>query len=86
MRSRNILLLIVFIIAGLVLGGLLASATQKVPSLAWLSYSKSFGISPDSPLVLDFSALKLSFGLLLDISVAQVVGVIAALLAYRRFK
>ena len=60
------LLLLFFLLAGIIVGSLLASLTAGIPWLSWLSYGKSVGISTQSPLYLDFSVLQLAFGLVAE--------------------
>ena len=50
-------------------------------AFGWLDYGQTFGLS--SPLVLDLGVVALTFGLTIRISVAGILGVGAALLAYR---
>lgn len=81
--KRNLLLLF-YLLAGVVLGGLLASACSGVPFLSWLSYSASIGFNPNNPFILDLAVLQLSFGFGLNISVAQIITVALALYLYSR--
>ena len=59
-REKNIWILLVFLLAGLVVGGLLGRLASSVSWLWWLSYEQEFGLQ--TPLVLDLSVLKLTFG------------------------
>lgn len=81
-RDKNIWVLIVFILAGLVIGGLIGKLASGVPSLWWLSYSQSFGL--ENPLVLDLSIIKLTFGLMININVASIIGMVLAILIYKK--
>ena len=62
MKSKNTWLCILFLLAGLVIGGLLGNLASNVGALSWLNYGKEFGIS--SPFILDLSFLKLTFGII----------------------
>jgi hypothetical protein len=84
--SHNILLLIVLILAGVVIGALVASATKNIPFLSWLAYSKTLGLAVDKPVLLNLSVLKIAFGMELNVSVAQLTCVALALLLYRKAK
>ena len=53
MKLKRNLLLIFFILAGIVLGGMLANLCANIPFLSWLAYSSSIGFNADSPFVLD---------------------------------
>ena len=44
-KDKNIWILLIFILSGLVIGGLLGDFASKVDFLWWLSYGESFGIS-----------------------------------------
>lgn len=50
-KYKNGWLLWLFILIGIVLGGLIAELTASVHALSWLSYGQSFGL--DNPLVLN---------------------------------
>lgn len=75
---------LVFILAGLVIGGLIGQLASGVDFLWWLSYGKEFGLSLDSPLTLDLGVLKLTFGLMIKINIASILGVIISLFIYRK--
>ncbi len=85
MRNTNWLLVFI-LLAGLVLGGFLGEVLGEYPALAWLNYGKEFGINPDSPLVLSFYVLRMSFGLMIKINIASILGVLLALLLYKLFR
>ena len=81
-REKNIWILLVFILSGLVIGGLLGELAGKVDFLWWLSYGESFGLS--SPVQLDLSIVQISFGLMFRINIASIIGLIIAILVYRK--
>ena len=81
-REKNIWILLVFILAGLVIGGLIGQLAQNIDFLWWLSYGQSFGFS--TPIQLDLNIIQLTFGLMLNINIASVIGVIIAILIYRK--
>lgn len=60
MKMKRTLLLWFFILAGIVLGAMLASVCRNVPFLSWLSYYQSIGFNSDAPFVLDLSVVKLT--------------------------
>lgn len=80
-KYKNGWLLLLFILIGIVLGGLIAELTAGVHALSWLSYGQSFGL--DSPLVLDLGVLVLTFALQIKITIASIIGVILAIVIYR---
>lgn len=81
-REKNIWILIVFILSGLVIGGLLGKIASSISWLWWLAYEQSFGL--ENPLVLDLNILKLTFGLMININVASIIGMILAVFIYRK--
>lgn len=81
-RDKNIWILLVFLLSGLVIGGLLGEIASKVDWLWWLSYGESFGIS--SPIELDLSVIKVTFGLMFKINIASIVGMALAIFIYRK--
>lgn len=81
-RDKNIWILIVFILSGLVIGGLLGELAARVDFLWWLSYGQEFGLS--SPVVLDLNIIKLTFGLTLKINIASIIGMAIAIFIYRK--
>jgi hypothetical protein len=81
-KNKSILILLVFILSGLVIGGLIGELTKHVDFLWWLSYSQEFGLS--TPLNLDLSIVKITFALSFRISVASILGMLAAIFIYRK--
>lgn len=81
-KDKNIWILVIFILSGLVVGGLLGELAAKVNWLWWLSYSETFGVS--DPVVLDLSVVKITFALMFKISVASIVGMLLAIFVYRK--
>lgn len=81
-REKNIWILLVFLLAGLVVGGLIGNLASGVKWLWWLSYEQQFGL--DNPLVLDLSVIKITFGLMFKINVASIVGMTLAIFIYKK--
>lgn len=81
-RDKNVWILIVFILSGLVIGGLLGELASKVEFLWWLSYGQEFGLS--NPLTLDLNIVRLTFGLQLKINIASIIGMAIAIFIYRK--
>ena len=81
---KNGWLLLLFIMIGIVIGGLISEVTAGVSGLSWLSYGNTFGINSNgNPLVLDLGILVITFALQIKITVASIIGVIAAIVIYR---
>ena len=81
-REKNIWILLVFLLAGLVIGGLLGKLASSVSWLWWLSYEQQFGL--ETPLVLDLSVLKITFGLMVKINIASIIGMVLAIFIYKK--
>ena len=53
-KYKNGWFLILFILIGIVLGGLIAEVTAGVPALSWLGYGQTFGVgASESPVILN---------------------------------
>ena len=81
-RDKNIWILLLFILSGLVIGGLLGELASKVDFLWWLGYGESFGLT--SPLELDLNIIKITFGLVFKINIASIVGMIISIFIYKK--
>lgn len=80
-RDKN-WMVILFIFAGLVIGGLLGEVASQVEWLGWLAYGQTFGI--ENPFVLDFNVLSLTFAFALHINIASIIGMAIAIFLYRK--
>lgn len=82
MRAKNGWVLLIMLLSGIVLGGFIGMLAQNVGGLSWLNYGQGFGI--ETPIVLDLGILVLTFGLTIHISIASIIGVVLAILIYRK--
>lgn len=81
-KEKNIWILMIFILSGLVVGGLLGDLAGKVDFLWWLGYGESFGLT--SPLELDLSIIKITFALAFKINISSIIGLILAIFIYKK--
>ena len=81
-REKNFWVLLVFLLAGLVIGGLIGEFANRFGGLWWLSYGQTFGIT--SPFVLDLSILTITFAFTIKINIASIIGILIAILVYRK--
>ena len=81
-KEKNIWVLLIFMLSGLVIGRLLGELASKVDWLWWLSYSQTFGL--DNPIVLDLSVVKITFALMFKINVASIIGLLLAVFVYKK--
>ena len=82
MRSKHGWVLLIMLLSGIVLGGFIGMLTANVSGLSWLNYGQSFGL--ENPIVLDLGLLILTFGLTIHISIASILGVVIAIIIYRK--
>ena len=82
MKEKNIWILLIFILSGLVVGGLLGDIAGKVDFLSWLGYGESFGLT--SPLELDLSIIKITFALTFKINISSIIGIVLAVFIYKK--
>jgi hypothetical protein len=81
-REKNVWILLVFLLSGLVIGGLLGELASHISALWWLSYGQSFGLS--SPVELDLKVITITFGLMFKINIASIIGMALAIFIYRK--
>lgn len=81
-RDKSTWMAILFIFAGLVIGGLLGEVASQVDWLNWLSYGQSFGM--DDPLVLNMNVLSFTFAFALHINIASIIGLAIAIFLYKK--
>lgn len=81
-RDKNFWILLIFVLSGIVIGGLLGEFASKIDWLWWLGFGQEFGL--ENPLVLNLSILKITFGLMVKINIASIIGIGLALFLYRK--
>ena len=82
-REKKGWILALFLLSGLVIGGLLGELASKIDWLWWLSFGEEFGLS--KPLELNLKVITITFGMMIKINVASIIGVIIAFFAYKKF-
>lgn len=80
--EKNFIVLLLFVLCGIVVGGLIGELTKNT-SLSWLSYGQSFGLS--NPVTLDIGILQLTFGIMFKINISSIIGLILGVILYRKF-
>ena len=81
-KEKHVWILIVFMLCGIVIGGLLGEMVAKVDALWWFGYGNSFGLT--SPLTLDLGVISLTFALTFKINIASIIGIGIALFIYHK--
>lgn len=82
-KEKNIWILIIFILCGIVIGSLIGELVSKVDVLWWFGYGNTFGLT--SPLTLDMGVVVLTFALSFKINIASIIGLAIAIFLYRKF-
>ena len=81
-KDKSFWILLIFILSGLVIGGLLGEIASQVDFLWWLGYGEAFGLA--SPFELDLSIIKITFALSFKINIASIIGMGIAIFIYRK--
>lgn len=81
-KDKGKIISILFVLAGLVIGGLIGDLAANVSWLNWLSFGEEFGLR--EPIILDLNVMTVTFGLAIRINIASIIGVIISLVAYRK--
>lgn len=82
MKGKNAWIVMLFIFAGLVIGGLLGEVASEVEWLNWLSYGQTFGIQ--EPFMLNMNVLSLTFAFALHINIASIIGLAISIFLYKK--
>lgn len=77
-------LLVIFVLAGIVVGGLIGEFGKNSEMFSWLNYGNTFGLR--EPLILNLKVLELTFGFSIHISISSVIGMILGVFAYSKVK
>lgn len=82
MSDRKFWIFLIFLFSGIIIGGLLGELAKSVSWLSWLGYGESFGLT--EPLVLDIAILQLTFSVMIHLNVAGIIGIIIAIIVYKK--
>ena len=82
MSDKRYWVFLIFLFSGIIIGGLLGELASSVPFLSWLAYGKSFGLV--EPFVLDINILVLTLGFTVQLNVASIIGIVIAMLLYKK--
>ncbi|MFV0342009.1 MAG: DUF4321 domain-containing protein [Anaerocolumna sp.] len=87
MGNKNSWALFLLILTGVVLGGFIGYLAKDVSYLSWLNFGQEFGIGGKNStdiVRLDLGIMVISFGLKIKITIAGIIGVILAIIIYRK--
>ena len=73
------LLLIILLLLAVVLGMIIGNVCANNSGLSWLALSATFGLQPAT---VDLAVMQLTFGLTVNINVAQAILLLVAILVY----
>ena len=79
-RMKNPWVLTLLMLAGIVLGSFIATIAEGAPGVGWLAFGQTFGLH--NPLVLDLGILVITFALTIKITIASILGIVAAAVIY----
>ena len=80
--KNNFLFNLILVLAGIVIGSLVAKVTSGISALSWLSFGLSFGT--EAPVVLDLAVLRLTLGATINLSVSVILFVALCLILGRK--
>ena len=80
-RTFSVWGLLIVIVIGVVLGEIITYLTAGVSALHWLSIGYRFGLT--SPLVLDLNIMSLTFGIVINVNVASIIGMVISAFVYK---
>lgn len=81
-KGKNNWALFLFILAGIVIGGFIGHYLGQLTYMQWINFGDEFGFP--APVVLDLQVIYLELNLKIKITVASIIGIIAAILIYRK--
>lgn len=81
-RDKNFWIMLIFILSGLVIGGLLGDLAGNINGLWWLAFGQEFGL--ENPFVLNLSILKVTFAFMIKINIASIIGMALGIFLYRK--
>lgn len=85
--SKNSWALFLLILAGIVVGSFLGHLTKDVSALNWLNYGMDFAIGDannNNIVTLDLGILMLQFGFRIKVTIGSIIGIIAAIIIYKK--
>lgn len=77
--AQNTLSFLLVLLVGLVLGGILGELLKDVVPI--LAYGKSIGFQP---VAVDLSVIKLTLGFTMQVNLAAIIGIVAAVFIFKK--
>ena len=85
MKWKKTLVFILFLLTGIILGALLSGLCSRVGFLSWLCIGQTVGVGYPTPIAIDLSVVKLSFGFAVEINIIKMICIIFCLWLYKLF-
>lgn len=79
---KKTVILLLFLMGGLIIGSLLTYLGESVYLLRWLTLGDAIGFGYPQAVTLDLSVVRINLGIYLELNVAQMIGLIAAMAGY----
>jgi len=83
MGMKNNIMFAIVLILGIILGAFLGDVLGKYETWEWLNYGKEIGLK--EPFILDLYILKLTFAIMINITIASIIGFVIAAFAYKKY-
>lgn len=81
-KDKKFWILLIFILAGIVIGGLLNELAIQLGAPSFLTEQYSFGL--EQPVDLDFQIIKMQLSFLININIFTVIGMVLGIFVYRK--
>ncbi|WP_027437475.1 DUF4321 domain-containing protein [Lachnospira multipara] len=82
-KYKNGWLLLLFIIIGIVLGGLIGEAARGVSGISWLSYGQTIGTVDGDITTFDLGVIVLTIAFQIKLTVASIIGIILSIVVFK---
>ncbi|HHU70605.1 MAG TPA: DUF4321 domain-containing protein [Clostridiales bacterium] len=85
--GKNNWALFLLILSGLVVGSFLGHLVKDIAALSWLNYGINFAIGDTNTgdiIAIDLGVIVVQFGIRIKITIASVIGAIAAIIIYKK--
>ena len=85
--GKNNWALFLLILSGLVIGSFLGHLVKDISALSWLNYGINFAIGDTNTgdiIAIDLGVILVQFGVRIKITIASVIGAIAAIIIYKK--
>lgn len=82
MKSKNVWVLLLCMLAGLTVGNFLGDVCSKVSFLSFLNYGQSFGLK--DPVTIDLGVLLITLKFQIKITLTGIVGLLGGIMFYKK--